>query len=82
LSSPDSLGLYLTWAPKVGKNDAERNCISNIRPAGLSFDEASQKALYLIKESRRLKLTGVNLKDRSNEKSISNQMDETNFLIE
>ncbi|WP_321325316.1 ethanolamine ammonia-lyase subunit EutC [Thiomicrorhabdus sp.] len=82
LSSPDSLGLYLTWEPNVGRNDAQRNCISNIRPAGLSFEDASQKALYLIKESRRLKLTGVNLKDRSNEKSISNQMDETNFLIE
>ncbi|GAB6068950.1 ethanolamine ammonia-lyase subunit EutC [Thiomicrorhabdus hydrogeniphila] len=82
LSSPDSLGLYLTWNPKVGRNDAERNCISNIRPAGLSFKEASQKALYLIKESYRLKLTGVNLKDRSNEKSISNQMNDTNFLIE
>lgn len=83
LSSPDSLGLYLTWEPTVvGRNDSQRNCISNIRPAGLSYEDASQKALYLIKESYRLKLTGVNLKDRSHEKSISNQMNQTNFLIE
>lgn len=63
LSSPDSLGLYLTWAPEVGLSDAHRNCISNVRPAGLSFQEAVNKTLYLLHESRRLKLTGVKLKE-------------------
>ncbi|MGK0208560.1 MAG: ethanolamine ammonia-lyase small subunit, partial [Gammaproteobacteria bacterium] len=49
LSSPDSLGLYLTWEPKTGLNDACRNCISNIRPAGLPYTEATRRALYLLR---------------------------------
>ena len=65
LSSPDSMGLYLTWQPRVGRNDAERNCISNIRPAGLSYREASRRALYLLREARRIQCSGVALKDRS-----------------
>lgn len=65
LSSPDSMGLYLTWAPRVGLNDSSRNCISNVRPEGLVYSAAVQKAIYLLRESRRLKLSGVNLKDRS-----------------
>jgi len=65
LSSPDSMGLYLTWAPRVGLKDSSRNCISNVRPEGLVYSAAVQKALYLLRESRRLKLSGVNLKDRS-----------------
>jgi ethanolamine ammonia-lyase small subunit len=68
LSSQDSLGLYLFWYPTIGLSNAQRNCISNIRPAGLVYEHASQKTLYLIQESRRLKLSGVNLKDRSKEK--------------
>ena len=67
LSSPDSMGLYLTWAPRVGLNDSSRNCISNVRPQGLAYSTAVQKAVYLLRESRRLKLSGVNLKDRSTE---------------
>lgn len=81
LSSPDSLGVYLTWQPQVGLNDASRNCISNIRPAGLAFEEAAKRTLYLLREARRLKLSGVNLKDRSQDDVIENQTHNKNFLL-
>lgn len=63
LSSPDSLGVYLTWQPRPGRTDAERNCISNIRTEGLSYAAAAHKLLFLMNESRRLKLSGVRLKE-------------------
>jgi len=63
LSSPDSLGIYLTWNPKPGRTDAERNCISNVRTEGLSYELAAHKLLFLMNESRRLKLSGINLKE-------------------
>ena len=63
LSSPDSLGIYLTWRPQVGRSDAERNCISNIRPAGLSYDQAASKLAALLEGAKRLGATGVELKD-------------------
>jgi ethanolamine ammonia-lyase small subunit len=65
LSSPDSLGIYLTYAPKVGCSDAQRNCISNVRPEGLNFDAAAHKLHYLLTHARRLGLTGIGLKDES-----------------
>jgi ethanolamine ammonia-lyase small subunit len=63
LSAADSLGVYITYAPKPGRSDAERNCISNIRDAGLGPQVAAQKALWLVKEALGKKLTGVSLKD-------------------
>ncbi len=65
LSSPDSLGAYLTWAPRVGRKDGERNCISNIRKGGLSYDEAAFKLAWLTREAFRREVTGVELKDES-----------------
>lgn len=63
LSSSDSLGLYLTWAPAPGKTDAQRNCISNVRPAGLSVEAAAQTLHRLLNQARLKQLTGVGLKD-------------------
>lgn len=71
LSSPDSLGLYLTWAPRSGRNDAERNCISNVRPEGLGYAAAARKLLWLCGEALRLQLSGVPLKDRSEVVQVS-----------
>ncbi len=65
LSSPDSLGIYVTHAPRAGRTDAERNCISNVRPEGLAYDAAAHKLHYLLTHGRRLGLTGVALKDDS-----------------
>jgi ethanolamine ammonia-lyase small subunit len=65
LSSPDSLGIYLTWQPRPGRTDGERNCVSNIRAEGLSYEIAAHRLLFLMNESRRLKLSGVQLKERA-----------------
>lgn len=63
LSSPDSMGAYITYAPKAGLTDESRNCVSNIRPEGLTYEAASAKILYLLNEMKSKKLSGVNLKD-------------------
>lgn len=65
LSSPDSLGIYLTHSPRRGRHDAERNCISNVRPEGLPCEAAAFKLAWLMQESLRRGLTGVGLKDES-----------------
>ncbi|MDP3254689.1 ethanolamine ammonia-lyase subunit EutC [Bosea sp. (in: a-proteobacteria)] len=65
LSSPDSLGAYLTFAPRTGLTDEARNCISNIRPGGMGFAEAAFRLAWLIDQGFRRSLTGVGLKDES-----------------
>ncbi len=65
LSSPDSVGIYLTLAPRVGRSDAERNCISNVRPGGQDPLTAARRLAWLVQEGMRLGMTGVGLKDHS-----------------
>jgi ethanolamine ammonia-lyase small subunit len=65
LSAPDSLGAYLTFGPRIGLSDAERNCVSNIHGAGLSYDEAAFKIAWLVREGLARQITGVALKDES-----------------
>jgi ethanolamine ammonia-lyase small subunit len=65
LSTPDSLGAYLTFAPRPGRTDAERNCISNIHGTGLGHDEAASRIAWLVREGLGREVTGVALKDES-----------------
>jgi ethanolamine ammonia-lyase small subunit len=66
LSAPDSLGVYLTWQPRIGRVDSERNCISNIRPpAGLSHEQAAVRLAWPMHAARQLRLSGIALKEES-----------------
>jgi ethanolamine ammonia-lyase small subunit len=71
LSSPDSLGAYLTWAPQAGRADSERNCVSNIRPEGLSLPAAAARIAWLVRESQRRRVTGIALKDDSDVPAVA-----------
>jgi ethanolamine ammonia-lyase small subunit len=75
LSSPDSLGAYITWAPRPGRTDAERNCISNIRGEGLSYAHAAAQLGYYLTEARRRQLTGIALKEEANRLIENKQTD-------
>jgi ethanolamine ammonia-lyase small subunit len=65
LTSPDSLGAYLTWQPAIGRTDSERNCLSNIRPAGMAYAEAALRLMYLCAQARLRRCTGIMLKDET-----------------
>lgn len=65
LSAPDSMGAYLTWQPGTGTTDADRNCISNIRPDGLGYADTAVKLTHMLRAMRGLGLSGVKLKDDS-----------------
>lgn len=80
LSSPDSLGLYFTYTPRLGLTDASRNCISNVRLEGLMYGNAVFRLMYLMTEARRRQLSGVDLKDETQPPTLANSGD-GNFLI-
>ena len=62
LTSPESMGIYLTWGPHVGRTDAERNCVSNIHAGGLNWDSAARRAALLMKTARERQVTGVGVR--------------------
>jgi ethanolamine ammonia-lyase small subunit len=81
LSSPDSMGIYMTLNPRTGLTDEARNCISNVRPEGLSYEHAAHKLNYLMTEARRRGLSGVNLKDEAEALPRVDAAPTDNFLI-
>jgi ethanolamine ammonia-lyase small subunit len=73
LTAPDSMGAYLTWQPRDGSTDADRNCISNIRPEGIGYADAAFKIAHLLCRMRARRLSGVLLKDDSDRLLITGQ---------
>jgi ethanolamine ammonia-lyase small subunit len=69
LTAPDSMGAYLTWQPGPHTTDADRNCISNIRPAGVGYADAAHKIAHLLQAMRRARMSGVKLKDDSDQRA-------------
>lgn len=82
LSSPDSMGIYMTLRPRVGLTDEARNCISNVRREGMRYDVAAHKLLYLMTEARRRGLSGVQLKDEAEHLPHAVAGSGKSFLIE
>ncbi len=70
LSSPDSLGIYLTWGPNTLRRESERNCISNVRPEGLDYPQAAFKLAWLLEQAFQRRLTGIELKDESDNPAL------------
>ncbi|MDQ1921761.1 ethanolamine ammonia-lyase subunit EutC [Massilia pseudoviolaceinigra] len=81
LSSPDSMGIYMSWAPRVGLTDADRNCISNVRPAGLGYEEAAYRLHYLLTHARQRGMSGVLLKDDTVADAGALTAEKGNFLL-
>lgn len=71
LTAPHSMGAYLTWQPGPGTTDADRNCISNIRPDGISYADAAQKLTHLLRAMQARHLSGVGLKDDTDGRLIN-----------
>ena len=83
LSSPDSMGVYFTYQPKIGNTDAQRNCISNIHSEGLDYRLAINKLMFLVSEASCLKFSGVNLKDTiEDDSALKMYPRHRNFLLE
>ena len=75
------MGLYMTWQPRSGLSDAQRNCISNVRPAGLRYEEAAYKLHYLLDQARTRRLSGVDLKDETGRPVAALDRVVDNFLL-
>jgi ethanolamine ammonia-lyase small subunit len=81
LSSPDSMGIYMSWQPKVGLQDAARNCLSNIRAQGMSDIVATEKFMFILQRAMQLKMTGVALKDETVTEAISAKPGTQKFIL-
>ena len=81
LSSPNSLGIYYTYAAKAGYTDAKRNCISNVRSGGQSVPAATKRLMWLVREAEVRKLSGVQLKDESDSDALTLDHQQKNILL-